>query len=77
MPFIHPCLLLFVFAYIQLAEKEGEVGDVNKRLAGLSSELAGERVHLDQLERQEGLWRGGREAGKRFCHDCLLHVLQF
>ena len=59
---------------IQLAEKEGEVGEVNKRLAGLSSELAGESGHLDQLERREGLWRGGRVAGNKFCHDCLLHV---
>ena len=40
--------------WIQLVEREGEVAELNKRLAGLSSELASEREHLDELEKQEG-----------------------
>ena len=52
----------------QLAEKEVEVGELNRKLAGFSSELAGLRENMDSLERQEGLCVcGGREEWPVVC----------
>lgn len=45
---------MYLLSSPQVAEKEGEMVNLNKKLASLSGGMAEGRSQLDQLEREEG-----------------------